>query len=80
MGAGAAVKAYEVINNIYSILAIELMTVAQALDLRKPLKSSDKISELIDTFRKEVPFIEYDRILHDDIQNATGFLKNYRFD
>jgi len=80
MGAGAAVKAYEVINNIYSILAIELMTVAQALDLRKPLKSSAKISELIDTFREKVPFIEYDRILHDDIQSATGFLKNYRFD
>lgn len=80
MGAGAAVKSYEVINNIYSILAIELMTVAQALELRKPLKSSDKINEFIDTFRKEVPFIEYDRVLHNDIQNATDFLKNYRFD
>ena len=80
MGAGAAVKASEVINNVYSILAIELITAAQALDLRKPLKSSAKISELINTFRQEVPFIEYDRILHDDIQIATHFLKNYHFD
>jgi len=80
MGAGAAVKAYEVINNVYSILGIELITAAQALDLRKPLMSSNKINELIDTFRKEVPFIEYDRVLHNDIQSATKFLKNYHFD
>ncbi len=80
MGAGAAIKAYEVINNIYSILAIELITAAQALDLRKPLKSSTKISSFINTFRQEVPFIEYDRVLHDDIQIATNFLKNYHFD
>lgn len=80
MGAGAAVKASEVINNIYDILAIELITAAQALDLRKPLKSSAKINDLINTFRQEVPFIEYDRVLHDDIQIATNFLKNYHFD
>ena len=80
MGAGAAVKASEVINNIYSILAIELLTAAQALDLRKPLRSSAKINQLINTFRQEVPFIEYDRILHDDIQIAIHFLKNYHFD
>ena len=80
MGAGAAVKSSEVINNVYSILAIELITAAQALDLRKPLKSSAKITALINTFRQEVPFIEYDRVLHDDIQIATSFLKNYHFD
>jgi histidine ammonia-lyase len=80
MGAGAAVKAYEVINNVYSILGIELITAAQALDLRKPLMSANKINKLIDTFRKEVPFIEYDRVLHNDIQSATKFLKNYHFD
>lgn len=80
MGAGAAVKASEVINNIYDILAIELITAAQALDLRKPLKSSAKIIDLINTFRQYVPFIEYDRVLHDDIQIATNFLKNYHFD
>lgn len=80
MGAGAAVKASEVINNVFSILAIELLTAVQALDLRKPLRSSAKINELINTFRKEVSFIEYDRVLHDDIQIATNFLKNYHFD
>ena len=80
MGAGAAVKASEVIDNIYSILAIELMTAAQALHLRKPLKSSPKIEAMISNFRDEVPFIEYDRVLHDDIEHATRFLKNYHFE
>jgi histidine ammonia-lyase len=80
MGAGAAVKAYEVIENVFSILGIEILTAAQALDLRKPIKSSVRIMELIDTFRAKVPFIEYDRVLHDDIQHATRFLKNYHID
>jgi histidine ammonia-lyase len=80
MGAGAAFKASEVVNNVYSIIAIELITAAQALDLRKPLKSSAKINSFINTFRQEVSFIEYDRVLHDDIQIATNFLKDYHFD
>lgn len=79
MGAGAAVKAYEVLNNVYSVLAIELLTAAQALDLRKPMKSSPQITELVNTFREKVSFIEYDRVLHDDIQHATDFLKSYDF-
>ena len=79
MGAGAAVKAAEVIDNVYRILAIELLTVAQALDMRKPLRSSPAIEQFIDTFRQEVSFIEYDRVLHDDIEQATRFLENYEF-
>ncbi len=79
MGAGAAVKAAEVIDNVYRILAIELLTVAQALDMRKPLRSSPTIEQFINTFRQEVSFIEYDRVLHDDIEQATRFLENYEF-
>jgi histidine ammonia-lyase len=40
MGANAATKAYRVVNNLYSILAIELITAAQALHFRRPLKTS----------------------------------------
>ena len=79
MGAAAAAKTYEVVNNVYSVLAIELLTAAQALDLRKPLQTSGVITGFIDNFRKEIPFIEYDRVLHNDMENATLFLKNYDF-
>ncbi|MCB0495693.1 MAG: histidine ammonia-lyase [Cyclobacteriaceae bacterium] len=77
MGANAATKAYKVINNIYEILAIELITATQALDLRRPLKSSARIEDLVSNFRKVVPFIEEDRILHNDMAAATNFLKTY---
>jgi len=80
MGATSATKAMEVINNVFIILAIELMTAAQALEMRLPLKSSPKIEDLINNFRQKVSFIEYDRVLHDDIENATNFLKDYPID
>jgi histidine ammonia-lyase len=75
MGANAATKTYRIVNNLYSILAIELITAAQALTFRRPLHTSPYLEDLVDTFRRAVPFIEDDRILHDDIQQAEKFLK-----
>lgn len=76
MGANAATKAYRVVNNLYSILAIELITAAQALNFRRPMKTSGPLEKLVHTFRSVVPFIEDDRILHDDMLRAEKFLKN----
>ncbi len=77
MGANAATKLYRVVNNLYSILAIELITAAQALEFRRPLKTSPILEEFVDTFRAKVPFIETDRLLHHDIASAEKFLKEY---
>ena len=76
MGANAATKAYRIVNNVYSILAIELITATQAMMFRRPLKTSPYLEDLIDTFRAIVPFIEDDRMLYPDIQKAEQFLKN----
>jgi histidine ammonia-lyase len=76
MGANAATKTLRIVENLYSILAIELITAAQAITFRRPLKTSPYLENLLDTFRKTVPFIEDDRILHNDIQNAEKFLKD----
>jgi histidine ammonia-lyase len=75
MGANAATKAYRVVNNCYSILAVELITAAQALQFRRPLKTSPILENFTDTFRQQVPFIETDRLLHDDLVKAENFLK-----
>jgi histidine ammonia-lyase len=75
MGSNAATKAYRVVQNTYSILAIELITAAQALMFRRPRKTSPYLEELVHNFRKEVPFIEDDRVLHDDIARSEQFLK-----
>lgn len=77
MGANAATKVYRVVNNLYSILAIELITAAQALHFRRPLKSSAELEGFVNTFREVVPFIETDRELHIDIVAAEEFLKKY---
>lgn len=75
MGANAATKAYRVVNNLYSILAIELLTASQALAFRRPLKSSPRIEKFVHTFRQLVPFVEQDRVLHDDMQLAEKFIR-----
>lgn len=77
MGANAATKAYRIVNNVYSILAIELLTAAQALNFRRPLKTSPGLEKMVDTFRQVVPFVEEDRVLHDDIQKAEKFVREF---
>jgi histidine ammonia-lyase len=78
MGANAATKAYRVVNNVYSILAIELLSASQALIFRKPLKTSPYLEEVLHTFRQVVPFVEEDRVLHDDIQNGEKFIRELK--
>lgn len=74
MGSNGATKCYRVVKNLENILAIELLTAAQALDLRKPLKSSKAIENMVSGYRKVVSFNNADRILADDIRNTVQFL------
>ncbi len=78
MGANAATKCKRVIDNVEKVLAIELLTAVQALEFRRPLKSSTQIEEIVAAFRKEVSFNEQDRILHVDMMKAVNFLNNYK--
>jgi histidine ammonia-lyase len=80
MGANAALKVHRIVNNLYAILAIELLTAAQALTFRRPLKSSPYLENFVHTFRNVVPFIEHDRVLHEDIKKTESFLKETKID
>ena len=75
MGANAATKCKRVVDNAEKVLAIELLTAVQALEFRRPLKSSPFIENLITAFRKEVTFNEADRILQIDMLKAIAFIK-----
>lgn len=77
MGANAATKAYRVVNNVYTILAIELFTASQAIHFRRPLKTSPRLEELLHTFRKHVPFVEEDRVLHQDMMETEKFIREF---
>ena len=75
MGANAATKCLKVIENLETILAIELMNASQALKFRHPKKSSPFIESFIKPFRSVVPFMENDRLLADDIHASIAFLQ-----
>jgi histidine ammonia-lyase len=75
MGANAATKAYRVVKNLESILAIEFMTAAQALEFRRPAKTSPALEAVLEKYRKAVPSLDGDRILHDDMVRTVGFLR-----
>ena len=79
MGANAAVKALKVADNLERILAIELYTAAQALDFRKPLKTSPYLEDLLSAYRETVSFIEHDRIMYEDIDATIRFIQNGEF-
>ncbi|MDQ1140458.1 histidine ammonia-lyase [Pedobacter agri] len=77
MGANGATKCLRVVNNLENILAIELLTAAQALDFRKPLKSSPKIEALFSAYRTVVSFNNADRILAEDIRKSVQFIQQH---
>ena len=79
MGANAAVQAFEIVDNVEQILAIELMNASQALFFRKE-KTSPFLQSFLKAFRDEVPKVSEDRILHEDLQNALSFLKSLKLE
>ncbi|MDA3780065.1 MAG: histidine ammonia-lyase [Bacteroidales bacterium] len=80
MGANAAVQAYQIGENLERILAIELFNAAQALEFRKPAKSSKFIEKFISDYRKKVKFIENDKTMYDEIAASVQFLKDVEYE
>ena len=80
MGANAATKAYKVVENLERILAIELFNAAQAMDFRRPSKSSQIIEDFLAQYRHKVPFILEDKIMHDEIKKTITFLREVEFE
>lgn len=76
MGANAVTKCYRVVNNLEKILAIELFNAAQALEFRRPLKSSAVIEEMILAYRKKVNFIEEDEVMYSKIKDSICFIQS----
>ena len=78
MGANAATKCKRVVDNLEKVLAIELLTAVQALEYRRPMKSSDVVEKVSTDFRKKITFNNADRVLHDDMMQAITFLQDYK--
>ena len=80
MGANAATKCLQIVDNVETILAIELMNASQALVFREPKKSSPFVESLLKTYREGVPFVENDRLLATDIHTSVSFLQDLSID
>lgn len=76
MGANAATKCKRVVDNVERILAIELLNAVQAIEYRRPLKTSPFLENIISEYRKVISFNTSDRIMHDDMVKSLDFLKN----
>ncbi len=76
MGANAATKVKRVIDNVESVLAIELFTAAQALEFRRPEKTSPVLESLHKAYRERVGFNDADRILKQDMDATVQFMRN----
>lgn len=74
MGAFAARKALQVTDNVLHVVAIELMSAAQALDLQKKNKLGQGTQLIYDFVREHIDFLDRDRILSDDISKLKECL------
>ena len=75
MGANAAVKMHEVIQNTERVLGIEMFAGAQALEFRRPAKSSPVLENIVAEFRKKVDFVGDDRIMYTEIEKSIQYVK-----
>lgn len=79
MGANAATKSLRVINNLERILAIELMASTQALEFRRPGKTSPFLEEILSEYRESVPFVSDDVVMFGLIANSVRFVQEHKF-
>jgi len=75
MGANAATKLLRVIENTERILSIELLTASQALSFRSS-KSSTFIESFMNAFREDVPIINDDEIMHEQMKRSLHFIQS----
>lgn len=80
MGANAATKCAEVVRNLERILAIEMLSAAQAIHFRRPLTAGPRLEKMLEQFRTKVPFVSEDRMLYKDIEQSVQFVSTYSFE
>jgi histidine ammonia-lyase len=69
-----------VLENLERVLAIELFNAAQALEFRRPAKSSPYIEDFVAQYRKCVKFIDHDKVMYDEMNASVRFLREIIFE
>ena len=76
MGSNSATKLVRVLDNVEEVLGIELLNAVQALEFRRPAKTSPVLEGIINDYRSQVPFVDNDSYLHPMIEKSVLFLRN----
>ena len=79
MGTNAATKLVRIIDNVETVLAIELFNAAQALEFRRPARTSPTLERIHADYRREVPFIDVDTYMHPLIIRSVEFIRNHQY-
>ena len=79
MGSNSATKLARVVDNAETVLAIELFNAAQALEFRRPLRSSPLLEQVFADYRRAVPFISNDSYMHPFIEKSIAFIKDHKY-
>lgn len=64
-------------ENCQNILAIELLCASQGIEFRRPLKTSNKLEQVINSLRESIKFYEQDRYFYNDLVAANDFINKY---
>jgi histidine ammonia-lyase len=68
-----------IVDNVETVLAIELFNAAQALEFRRPAHSSPLIEQIHADYRKVVPFIDVDTYMHPLIIRSAEFIREKEY-
>ncbi len=79
MGSNSATKLVRIVDNVETVLAIELFNAAQALEFRRPAKSSPVIERIFKDYRKVVPFIDNDTVMQPLIAKSVQFIRQEQY-
>ena len=79
MGMTGALKLRQIVEHAERVVAIELMCAAQAIEFRRPLRSSPKLEAALAAVRRVVPRLEQDRVLATDIDAMAGAVRSGAF-
>ncbi|MBZ9630425.1 histidine ammonia-lyase [Salegentibacter sp. LM13S] len=79
MGANGATKLLKVVENLNSVLAIELFNASQAMHFREPAKTSEMLNSVLTEFREVVPVLHNDVTMAPHIKAAKYYLENFNF-
>lgn len=76
MGSIAARKCFQILKNVQSVLAIEILTACQGLEFHKPLKPGAGTQAALDIVRSKVKSIDNDQILYLEIEKIIKLIRN----